>query len=619
MRLFVLLSILFNCVSFFICQTFAQKESIKWYFGQSAGLDFAAGSPVAITDGVLNTNEGSASISDKVTGAVLFYSDGITVWNKYHSPMPNGTGLGGHVSSTQSALIVPKPGNTMLFYIFTVDAFLGSKGLAYSLIDMSLNGGYGDVVSTEKNITLLTPVTEKLAGIKHCNGQDIWVLCHEWNSNKFYAYPVSTSGIASPVISNAGVVHQGGQGYIGCMKFSPDGYKIALATYDIKKVELFDFDNSSGVVSNALSLPAEGNDYGVSFSPDHSKLYITVDWPPWGKDKLYQFDLSSGIPDTIIDSKTIIDSGYYHYGALQLGPDGKIYMAILDVDYLGVINNPDAAGMSCDFVQNGVSLQGRKNSHGLPNFIESFFDPPLTADFSFIPACSGMPVFFTDSSSINPDTWYWNFGDGYTSTEQNPSHIYLSGGTYSVTLIVTQNCKSDTVTKNILIESLSVDAGSDVSITKGSAVQLHASGGIEYIWSPAAGLSNPFISDPVANPDTTTTYIVTIKDSQGCTGKDSVTVFVTETGSLFIPSAFTPNFDGRNDIFQVYGTTIKTFSMKIFNRWGESVFETENYLEGWDGSIRNKKAEAGVYVYFIEGIFSAKINFSDRGTFLLLR
>jgi len=131
----------------------AQNQANIWYFGHNAGLDFNGGDPVALNDGALFTDEGVATISD-YNGNLLFYTDGKVVWNKNHQIMPNGTGLLGHASSTQSAVIVPQPSNSDLYYIFTVDYTASSGGMAYSVVDMDLENGLGNV-SNVKNVPLI--------------------------------------------------------------------------------------------------------------------------------------------------------------------------------------------------------------------------------------------------------------------------------------------------------------------------------------------------------------------------------------------------------------------------------------------------------------------------------
>ena len=167
----------------------SQKQASVWYFGHHAGLDFRSGEPVALTDGALNTNEGSASICDEA-GNLLFYTDGVTVWNREHHVMPNGRNLWGHSTTTQT-LIVPKPGVDPIYYIFTASpqhdyvfgAGTDSVGFHYTVVDMRMASGLGDV--TVKNILLFRNTTEKVTAVHHANGMDIWVVAHEWGNNIF--------------------------------------------------------------------------------------------------------------------------------------------------------------------------------------------------------------------------------------------------------------------------------------------------------------------------------------------------------------------------------------------------------------------------------------------------
>ena len=169
----------------------AQKEANIWYFGEYAGLDFNSGNPVAITDGQLSTSEGCASIADS-NGNLLFYTDGITVWDKSHNVMLNGNGLLGNSDSTHSAIIVPKPDSQEIYYIFTVDAQAGNNGMNYSEVNLSLNGGLG-AITTNKNINLLPRSTEQITAVVHGNGLDYWIICHPWDSNKFNSFLVTPS------------------------------------------------------------------------------------------------------------------------------------------------------------------------------------------------------------------------------------------------------------------------------------------------------------------------------------------------------------------------------------------------------------------------------------------
>ncbi|MGV3505165.1 MAG: hypothetical protein ACO1O1_15755 [Adhaeribacter sp.] len=354
-------------------QAAAQKQTSIWYFGLRAGLDFSQGAPAALTDGMMSTNEGCASIADS-EGRLLFYTNGVYVWNRQHQQMPNGFRLMGHKSSTQSAIIVPNPGNPNQHYIFTTDLQSQAYGLRYNLVDMSLDGGQGDV--KEKNVYLISPITEKITAVHHRNQRDIWVIAHLWNSDAFVAYLVTDKGVSKkPVISHIGTAHRGqGKGAIGSMKASPDGTKLAVAIWrNFNRFEVFDFDNYNGNLSNRIALEPFPEAYGVEFSPDGSKLYGTTNGIAGAAAQLWQFNLAAGSRSAISNSAILIPTAGSKLGALQLAPDGKIYLAVEDAEYLGVIQQPNAPGWSCRYVDQGVSLGERKARLGLPNFIQSYF------------------------------------------------------------------------------------------------------------------------------------------------------------------------------------------------------------------------------------------------------
>ena len=295
--------------------------------------------------------------------------------------MTNGTGLEGDFSSTQSALIVPKPQNDSIYYIFTTG---GSNGnFCYSEVNMNLSSGLGSVIS-KNNVLCFNYYSQKQAAITHCNNQDVWVVCGDSTGSKFYSYLVNNAGISVvPIVSSIGV-SIGGLGYL---KFSPDGNYLAntSTTSFSDSLSISQFDNCTGQVTGFLSCPADTCVYGLSFSPNSSKLYAANIWCTNSMSDLYQYDLSSGIPSTIISSKTLIkhlpDSSFF--GALQLGADNKIYVSIskygpVGLSYLASINSPNSIGVSCNYNDSAISIAPRANVAGLPNFIESYFNTSYT-------------------------------------------------------------------------------------------------------------------------------------------------------------------------------------------------------------------------------------------------
>ncbi len=427
----------------------AQKELNNWFFGNNAGLNFNSGTPGFIPGGKVVSDAGSSSISDN-QGNLLFYSDGVTVWNKNHQPMPNGTGLLGNVGSTQTVLITYYPGNKDLYYIFTVDKVGGSNGFRYSVVDMRLNGGLGDVDVTQRNIDFNLPVSEKLTAVKNKNGRDLWLIVHAYNSNLFFVYSIDCQGGFNPQVYTIGSFISSPDNARGYLKASPDGKKLVSANFS-GDFELFDFDNATGTISNFQALPASlgtpCGPYGVEFSPDSKLLYLseasTCTIPFY---RVLQYKLDPNISN-IIASKVLLNSGSGNFaGALQLGPDNKIYIAYDGAKYLGVINNPNVYGIGCTLIKQGLLLQGpATSSFGLPNAIAGFQRNTLSADTT---VCDGVP--FTIKLGLPASTYLWSDGS------KADSLIVTQSGKYWVDIISTNangfNCPiTDTI--NITFKS----------------------------------------------------------------------------------------------------------------------------------------------------------------------
>ncbi|SHE28748.1 gliding motility-associated C-terminal domain-containing protein [Psychroflexus salarius] len=430
MRLYFLS--LFLLISFY---NYSQGEANNWYFGNNAGITFNTSPPTALLDGALSTNEGCSSISAP-NGDLLFYTDGRTVWNRNHLPMENANyspstnfdGLNGDPSSTSSGLIVPHPTNTNLYFVFTLDephhdnAFAYpnqgpadqqgnpipnytdvpfhevptdddgfNNGLNYSVVDMSLNNGLGDVIPNQKNIELITydpnnpehlkfKASEKITAVRGGDCSSIWIIVHFIDS--FYAFKIDENGIdETPVISTAGpsiTTDNYRRAALGYMKASPDGTKIVSANNTTNynpadanqdagdgNVYLFDFDNNTGVVSNAQMLIEGFNAYGVAFSSNSTKAYATTN-----NRTIWQWDLTA---NDVPNSGEIVVDDFSNKGGMQLAPDGKIYVTNLNQSQLGVIENPEEDPENLVYNQNGISLSGRTSTFGLPPFIQSLF------------------------------------------------------------------------------------------------------------------------------------------------------------------------------------------------------------------------------------------------------
>ncbi|MUV04075.1 T9SS type B sorting domain-containing protein [Flavobacterium rakeshii] len=486
-------------------KAFAQKEANYWYFGNKAGLHFLDNGTVqTLSDGQMTTNEGCSSISDEL-GNLLFYTDGRTVWDQNHVIMPNanystGTGLLGDPSSTQSGIIVPKADDPNIYYIFTVDEphhentatypnpFPGpyidgstipasddglNNGFNYSIVDLSVtgnNGSIGDV--TTRNVHLVTyddtnieelkyKCSEKITAVKNAEGTGYWVITHF--INKFYAFFVDSNGVnETPVISELEpLIPTSGyrRNAIGCIKISPTGNKLVVAhtqagtetgeTTLSGKVYLYDMDNATGEISNPVLIKDNITPYGVEFSPSGKKLYVSYD-PAGGLNGVYQYDVeSSDIP-----LSQVLITSTPQSGTLQLGPNGKIYRAVVASQNLDVINNPEETGIACGYQTNAITLPaGAECFFGLPPFITSYFFASIEVQNT----CLGEESQFTLLVSNEFDAISWNFGDGSpASNETIPTHTYTSPGTYNVVANITYAGEDFTFSQTVTIVAIPV-------------------------------------------------------------------------------------------------------------------------------------------------------------------
>ena len=592
----------------------AHYEAYTWYFGQNAGIDFLQDPRAALTDmWGYNMPQCSAVLSDS-TGKLLLYTDGKNVWDSRRLLMPNGTGLDGNPGLTQPAIIVPNPEDPDIYYIFTLDIIrffptdTTKKGLRYSEVDMSLNNGYGDVTEV-KNVPLLPEVSSKVTAVKHQNGVDYWVVAHKWNSKEFCAFPVTSGGVnENYVSSNLGATHQGDifeNNFIGNMKFSHDGSKLALAINGTGIFEILNFNNASGGFSNAVTSAAVyDNAYGVAFSPNMDYLYGTAAFTGSGTDtsELWQFNINAG--SGIFNNPYLVaeDTTGIRFCALQIGPDGEIYVArasnTVGLGSVSVIYNPNRPGAECNFnLLSGATttfdLAGKNSSWGMPNFMQTYFDLP---HFDVDSICHYDMTYLKLRNEANITSILWDFDDpassNNTSTDIRPVHEFSEAGVYNVTVTETYNGADYTYSEQVIVNEIPfVDLGDTVYMYQGSSIKLDAGPDMDYYWWSTQETSQ-FIT--INEPGT---YWVVVENYKCCFNMDSVVVLLFD---VLVPNAFRPG--GVNDIFKVYvsaGTILNKFEMYIYNRWGQLVFESNDVENGWDGTYKGQEAPGDVYVWLI--------------------
>jgi len=281
-----------------------------------------------------------------------------------------------------------------------------------------------------------------------------------------------------------------------------------------------------------------------------------------------------GVPDRDDDTSTEFQPTFTY-------PDTGVYVVKL------VVNRGSTCPDSITrFVRVFPTFSGAFNYSGLP--------------------CPNAPIYFRDSSisTTNPaNYWMWSFGDGDTSYLQHPVHYYREGGNYDVTLI-SKNPRGcvDTVSELLEIERFRPFAGNDTIIVKGESIHFNAQGGNTYIWTPGTFLSDSLIGNPIGYyPDTGRIgYRVYIRSAGGCEGSDSINVWVVGQSSVFVPTGFTPNGDGVNETLRPIGIGYRNIRyFRVFNRFGQQVFYTTQFNEGWDGRVNGVPQDTGTYFWVL--------------------
>lgn len=492
------------------------KQNFNWQLNNSgfssdyvgAALNFDNCVPTVLNNSLGSGFEGQSSISDSETGALLLYTDGYNIYNANNELMQNGSGAG--LGNTYSqTIIIKKPGSSTLFYVITPDVqaglvqninYLDANGIIFAEVDMTLDGGLGGVTSI---FNPLKPAgnCEMLTGVYHANGEDIWLIGHEYGNNNFFTFLITAGGInpvptitpAGPVVltTQAGVAQDSNFDAIGELKASLNGSKLAFTTYYNGYTCLVDFDNATGAISNSIELSLDGSGYGVSFSPDNTKLYFSSmpgqTFPGIENNSIYQFDISSNDQSTIQDSRTTIFNYEAGFRSLKMGPDGKIYVARTTTtqqgngsSYIGVINEPNNLGLACNYVHDAVNLNGPYGTWGLNNSIEELYS---CVDFEFslgpdLDLCPGESAILT--AVKGQSEYLWNTGQTTASVTVNQP------GTYWIDVTGPDGSASDTIVVNYFsLPGIDINGESFICIDQ--ETELSATAGFtDYIWNNGA-------------------------------------------------------------------------------------------------------------------------------------
>ncbi len=508
------------------------KRADYWYFGLGGGINFSSGIAEALCDNNISSRGAGNSISD-VDGNFLFsvlpIEGGIpnyqvSVKDRNHNTMPNGAGLVGSASGSQ-IVIVPHPGNPNVYYIFsTYEKATG--GLYYSIVDMSMNSGLGDV--TLKNSKLQNFSSEKIASALHSNRKDYWIVTHPWNSDEFHAYLIDLNGLTTtPIVSKAGTVLNGQtSGARGVMKISPNGKLLAISSmYDPGSyVELFDFNATSGQVSNFLKINQTHQAYGLEFSPDASKLYISTgsNSQP-GLGVLYQYDVALNNSKDIIGSKYVVSTTTY-YGQMQIAPDGRIYFSKYYDRYMGVIQNPNKSGALCNYDQYGfLNCEQKRCGFGLPTIVPDFVVPNcirISGPQEALPNAQGIQYTLSGEFPSGANVRWMSNGQVSicSQTSGTVTVNFQSAGTAKLIAEIQLSCGLVKDTLNINVRRPFVNLGHDFQLCNDASYLLDAGAGfLSYRWQDGSTGRTFRVSQPGI-------YNVRVTSAGGAVASDTIAI-----------------------------------------------------------------------------------------------
>ena len=427
-----------------------------------------------------NFNQTNANISDE-NGNLLFYFNGLEIQNSNYQLMENGDDFNdfdfGYVLP-QGGLVLPLPDHEEKFALIHMRReWIDIPGwtvegveLFYSVIDMQENNGLGAVVHKMETIIKDTIQTGKITATKHANGRDWWILINESHTNNYYTILLDNSGPNLLELQTLGPIKVDD---LGQARFTPDGSHYLVYTTPGPQygqyLYIYDFDRCIGQLSNPTLIENEegGIAAGLEISPNSRFVYVS------NGGYVLQYDLWAQDIEQSLDTVAVYDGfqgplpTFFHQA--QLAPDGKIYISNSNgTFYLHVIHNPNEKGLACNVEQHGIKLPVY-NSFSVPNHPNYRLGPidgsncdtlgidnlPLAAFRYDRDTLDDLNFFFTDLSAYEPETWHWDFGDGNTSQDTSPVHLYDEYGVYEVCLTVSNSNASDTYCQTINIISTS--------------------------------------------------------------------------------------------------------------------------------------------------------------------
>ncbi len=516
----------------------------------------------------------------------------------------------------------------------------------YDHIAIQLNGNINHAAAT--TLTPLTPISATSNNVEDCLNHTLRITW-DANTNKMVVYfdgqlrVSAVNDIINTAFSGNPLVYWGFTGATGglsnlqkfCTSLTPNFYVLPnqsrcvnepITFYDSTVsfaepvIRNWDFGDGSPVVTNIV------NPTHTYTTPGRYEVIMTATGPDGCQAVRNQEVLVGDIPDVNFghsrpvcndNNIQLYDSSVVTFGSITS------WDWIYDNNSFGststVVGNFPFGDHSIGYAVR--SSLGCK-SDTIYKTIRMIRSPSIQMEFA--DTCQNAPVLFSaleNNPAVGVQTWNWSFGDGQFSSNNPITHNYINGETYPVSLfaVSVDGCVSDTLEDEIHITKNIAFAGFDTLVARNQPVQLMATGGVVYEWSPSAGLNDPNVRNPVATLTQDMTYYLKTYTENGCVGYDTLKIIVYNGPEIYVPSAFTPNGDGLNDTFSAFPVGMKSVKyFSVFNRLGQLIFTSNNRFQKWDGRYKGEKQPVGTYVWVAYGIDYKDQVVQRKGTVLLL-
>ncbi len=515
---------------------YAQKEWSNWYYNRGTLLTFKNGyaqivqnylpvPPASDFYNFYNWGQGGISYSDSITGDMKFIISNRLGFSNDYDDFPADPFLRS-CPDKFSYHILPFHDNSKRYYVIQFQDAIAdllaqetglqvrcpnAVGLGYSIADLNLNNGLGDFSIT--NQVIETGLSAQMTTVRHANGKDAWIIVHPYGSGDFHAILATDAGIQTPVISTIGpLINAGSASAGGVLTASHDGKLLAGFSSMANGMQLFDFDNATGKITNYRTMPAVAGGIMVQFSPDDSKLYYT-NWA-----SIYQYDFNQS---NVGASLTLIrqDIGGLMYD-MQLAPDGKIYVTkTYDFingqynEYTGAIECPNLPQYACNFNPKALNTV----EVAFPDLINDFIHDPKAPPVSKFSLGNDTAICFGNYTITAPAGWQsykWNTGETTQQITVDKAGVY-----YVLTGNTGFSCPSGYGYITIGDKAIKLDLGNDTTLCKGSSYPLHVDDDYTNItWENGSHTRDSLIT-------TDNAYIISANDKNGCFTKDTIGIY----------------------------------------------------------------------------------------------